>query len=74
MENEEKKKRGFSLSRFALMLLAIALAHFLTAVGFGHSVADALWTLAEDAAMVLVVVAVAAYIRTRMRRREAGER
>ncbi|MFC8427991.1 hypothetical protein [Streptomyces sp. NPDC057253] len=65
----DEKKRGFSLLRFTLMLIAIALAHFATAVAFGHSVTSALATLAEDTVMLIVVVSAVAYIRTRMRRK-----
>lgn len=35
-------KRGTSLLRFTLMLMAIAIAHFTTAVVFGRSVTSAL--------------------------------
>lgn len=65
----DEKKRGFSLLRFTLMLFAIAIAHFATAVGFGHSIMNALETLAEDTVMLFVVVSVVAYVRFRMRRK-----
>ncbi|MFJ3306871.1 hypothetical protein ACIPSA_27845 [Streptomyces sp. NPDC086549] len=75
MENPEKtatrdrEKRGFSLLRFTLMLFAIAIAHFATAVTFGHSVMSALGTLAEDTVMFAVVVSAIAYVGSRLRRR-----
>lgn len=65
----DAKKRGFSLLRFTLMLFAIAIAHFATAVTFGHSVTNALGTLAEDTVMLIAVVSVVAYVRSRMRRK-----
>ncbi|MFD8723963.1 hypothetical protein ACFV2H_39915 [Streptomyces sp. NPDC059629] len=65
----DEKKPGFTLLRFTLMLFAIAIAHFATAVSFGHSVTNVLGTLAEDTVMLNVVVAVVAYIRSRMRRK-----
>ncbi|MGY4976251.1 hypothetical protein ACWCYL_03630 [Streptomyces sp. 900105755] len=65
----DEQKPGFTLLRFTLMLLAIAIAHFATAVAFGHSVTNAWGTLAEDMVMVVVVVSVVAYIRSRMRRK-----
>ncbi|WP_405948414.1 hypothetical protein OG588_19520 [Streptomyces prunicolor] len=55
--------------RFALALLAVAIAHFATAVAFGHSVAGALETLAEDTVMFVAVVSTVARVRSRMRRR-----
>ena len=58
--------RGFSLLRFALMLLAVAIAHFVTAVAFGHSVMDALENLGEDAVLLIAVVSVSAWVRSRM--------
>ncbi|MFI5888419.1 hypothetical protein [Streptomyces sp. NPDC051554] len=64
-----ERQRGFSLLRFALMLLAIAVAHFVTAVTFGHSVTNALETLAEDMALLIAVISVVAYVRSRRRRR-----
>ncbi|WP_406436299.1 hypothetical protein OHB00_20190 [Streptomyces sp. NBC_00631] len=66
----DQKKTGFSLLRFALMLFAIAIAHFATAVTFGHSVSSALGTLAEDTVMLTLVVSLVAYVRSRMRRKE----
>ncbi|MFD4527468.1 hypothetical protein ACFWP7_26750 [Streptomyces sp. NPDC058470] len=65
----DEKKYGFSLLRFTLMLCAIAIAHFATAVAFGHSVTNALATLAEDTALLIAVVSAGAYVRSRMRRR-----
>lgn len=64
----DEKKHGVSLLRFALMLFAVAIAHFATAVTFGHSVTNALGTPAEDAAMLIIVVSTVAYVRSRMRR------
>ena len=43
------------------------IAHFATAITFGHSVTDALGTLAEDTVILIVVVSVVTYIRSRMR-------
>lgn len=68
----DEKKRGFSLLRFALMLFAIAIAHFATAVTFGHSVTNAWGTLAEDTVMLVFVVSTVAYVRSRMRRKAHG--
>ncbi|MFJ2902562.1 hypothetical protein [Streptomyces sp. NPDC087212] len=65
----DEKKPGFTLLRFALLLFAIALAHFATAIVFGHSVTHALGSLAEDTAMLIVLISVVAYIRSRMRRK-----
>ncbi|MEU1183823.1 hypothetical protein ABZ464_40610 [Streptomyces sp. NPDC005820] len=65
----DKKKRGFSLLRFTLMLCAIAIAHFVTAVTFGHSISNALGALAEDTVMLIAVISVIAYIRSKIRRR-----
>ncbi|MFJ2831507.1 hypothetical protein ACIPC1_28775 [Streptomyces sp. NPDC087263] len=65
----DAKRYGFSLRRFTLMLFAIAIAHFATAVAFGHSVTNALGTLAEDTALLIAVVSVGAYVRSRMRRK-----
>lgn len=65
----DEKKRGFSLLRFTLMLFAIAIAHFATAVGFGHSTMNALETLAEDTVMLFAVVSVVACVRFRMRQK-----
>ncbi|MFD4556263.1 hypothetical protein ACFWP5_18440 [Streptomyces sp. NPDC058469] len=56
-------------TRFALGLLAVAIAHFATAVAFGHSVASALETLAEDTAMLVAVVSTVAWVSSRTRRR-----
>jgi len=66
------KKHGFSLLRFALILCTIAIAHFAAAITFGHSVTNALGTLAEDVVMLLVVVSTVAYVRWRMRRKKQG--
>ncbi|MFC8342288.1 hypothetical protein [Streptomyces sp. GKU 895] len=68
----DEKKHGFSLLRFALMLCAIAIAHFAAAITFGHSVTNASGTLAEDAVMLLVVVSTVAYVRWRTRRKKEG--
>lgn len=65
----DREKRGCSLLRFTLMLFAIAIAHFATAVTFGHSVMSALGTLAEDTVMLAVVVSVIAYVMSRLRRK-----
>ncbi|MEV5959461.1 hypothetical protein AB0M11_37950 [Streptomyces sp. NPDC051987] len=65
----DQEKTGFSVVRFALMLCTIALAHFATAVTFGHSVPGALGSLAEDTVMLAVVDSVVAYVRSRMRRK-----
>ncbi|MEV6546096.1 hypothetical protein [Streptomyces sp. NPDC051665] len=56
-------------TRLALALLAVAIAHFATAVAFGHSVPGALETLAEDTVMLVAVVSAVACVRSRMRRR-----
>ncbi|MFE2424822.1 hypothetical protein [Streptomyces hokutonensis] len=56
-----------------LGLVAVAIAHFATAVAFGHSVASALETLAEDMVMLVVVASVVAVVRSRKRRRRAQE-
>lgn len=56
-------------TRLALGLLGVAIAHFATAVAFGHSVARALETLAEDTVMLVAVVSAVACVRSRMRRR-----
>ncbi|MER6559269.1 hypothetical protein ABT300_16320 [Streptomyces sp. NPDC001027] len=64
-----EKKPGFTLLRLTLVLFAIAIAHFVTAVAFGHSVTNALWTLVEDTVLLIIVVTVVAYIRSRMRQR-----
>jgi uncharacterized membrane protein YdjX (TVP38/TMEM64 family) len=68
------KRRGFSLLRFALALFAIAIAHFATAVAFGHSTTDALETLASDTVMLIVVLLLAVCVRSRMRRKAQGTR
>ncbi|MFD8076850.1 hypothetical protein ACFV3E_29830 [Streptomyces sp. NPDC059718] len=65
----DEEKRGFSLLRFTLMLCAIVIAHFATALTFGHSVTNGLGTLSEDTVMLIVVVSVVAYVRSRMRRK-----
>ncbi len=54
---------------FVLALLAIAIAHFATAVAFGHYIASALETLAEDTVMLVAVVSAVACVRSGMRRR-----
>jgi O-antigen ligase len=64
----DEKRHGFSLRRFGLMLLALALAHFATAVAFGHAVPRALGNLAEDTVVLIAVVSVAACVRSRIRR------
>ncbi|WP_262064223.1 hypothetical protein [Streptomyces sp. STR69] len=56
-------------TRLALALLTVTIAHFATAVAFGHSVAGALESLAEDLVMLVAVVATVAWVRSRMRRR-----
>ena len=56
-------------TRFALALLAVAIARFATAVAFGHSVASALVTLAEDTVLLVVVVSAVAWVRSPARRR-----
>ncbi|WP_097273084.1 hypothetical protein [Streptomyces sp. TLI_55] len=68
----DEKKHGFSLLRFALMVLALPIAHSATAITFGHSVTNALGTLAEDTAMLIVVVSTVAYVRSRVRRETPG--
>ncbi|WP_406005444.1 hypothetical protein OG440_04135 [Streptomyces sp. NBC_00637] len=60
-------RRGWPLPRFTLALCAVAVAHFATAVAFGHSVGEALGALAEDTVMLLVVLSVVAYVRARTR-------
>jgi hypothetical protein len=55
------------------VLFAVAIAHFATAVTFGHSVAGALESLAEDLVMLVAMVSTVAWVRSRMRRKaQAG--
>ncbi|MEU6198073.1 hypothetical protein [Streptomyces sp. NPDC047061] len=65
----DEKSQGFTLLRFTLMLFTVAIAHFATAVAFGHSVTNALETLAEDTVMLMVAVSVVPCIRSRVRRK-----
>ncbi len=71
-DGPDGRERGFSLPRFALVLVAVAIAHFTTAVGFGHSVPNALGALAEDMVVLVVVISAAVYVRSRMRRSAPG--
>lgn len=61
------------VTRLAVALFAVALAHFATSVTFGHSVASALETLAEDTLMLVAVVSVVAAVRWRLRRKAQEE-
>lgn len=68
MRADSGRKRPWLASpRLALALFAVALAHFATALAFGHSVTGALGSLAEDTVLLAVLLAVIAYVRSRAR-------
>ncbi|MEU5040277.1 hypothetical protein [Streptomyces griseorubiginosus] len=62
-----RRRPWIASPRLALALFAIALAHFATALAFGHSVTAALGSLAEDTVLFAVLLSVIAFVRSRAR-------
>ncbi|MFF7950496.1 hypothetical protein [Streptomyces griseorubiginosus] len=62
-----RRRPWIASPRLVLALFTIALAHFATALAFGHSVTGALRSLAEDAVLFAVLLSVIAYVRSRTR-------
>ena len=64
--------RGFSPSRLDLAVLVVSLSPATTTLAFGNASpkrGDALGTLAEDTVMLITMVPVIAYARSRTRRK-----
>lgn len=62
-----RRRPWIASPRLALAFFAIALAHFATALAFGHSVTGALGSLAEDTILLAALLSVIAYVRSRTR-------
>ncbi|MFD5403694.1 hypothetical protein [Streptomyces griseorubiginosus] len=62
-----RRRPWIASPRLALALFAVALAHFATALAFGHSVTAALGSLAEDTVLFAVLLSVIAFVRSRAR-------